>query len=459
MDVNSAQNPPPLLDLVLDTSSPKEPIAHSSKYDSKVVSLAKTFIGDFSIALEKCNIARVMELIHPHGWWRDKLALSWEFRTVHDHYNIEQFLTTYLRKAQFYSMEIEHGKTPLLVDGKGRFTWIQVFFKFETEKARGRGIIRLQQEGMDWKAFTIFTNMSELKGYEEKIGLYRSCGAIDGEHLGRKSWAEQRREALEKADPEVLIVGGGQAGLCIAARLSMLGVDALVVEKENRIGDNWRKRYESLVLHDPVWFHHLPYNPFPESWPIFPAKDQLADWLESYVKSLELNAWTGTTIERSTFDEQAKRWTVEVNRKDGANRTLNPAHIVLATGVSGEPNIPVFKGMDNFKGKVHHSSAHTTGKSWSGRKAIVIGSGNSGHDIAQDFYEHGADVTMVQRSSTYVCSKKNAVKLFFQGLYEEGGPLTKDADLIFASMPNPVVAMLQQIKAKELADLDREILD
>jgi cation diffusion facilitator CzcD-associated flavoprotein CzcO len=94
----------------------------------------------------------------------------------------------------------------------------------------------------------------------------------------------------------------------------MLGIKSLIVDREDRIGDNWRTRYHQLVLHDPVWFDHLPYLPFPTHWPVFTPKDKLGDWFESYVSLLELNAWTRATITKSSWDETAGKWTVTLDR-------------------------------------------------------------------------------------------------------------------------------------------------
>ncbi len=88
-----------------------------------------------------------------------------------------------------------------------------------------------------------------------------------------------------------MIIGGGQGGIALGARLRQLGVPTIIVEKNARPGDSWRNRYRTLVLHDPVWYDHLPYIPFPEHWPVFTPKDKMGDWLEMYAKVMELNYW------------------------------------------------------------------------------------------------------------------------------------------------------------------------
>jgi cation diffusion facilitator CzcD-associated flavoprotein CzcO len=111
-------------------------------------------------------------------------------------------------------------------------------------------------------------------------------------------------------------LGAGQAGLAVAARLKMLCVKSLIVDRESRTGDNWRARYRQLFLHGPVWLNHMPYLPFPESWPVFTPKDKFADWLECYAKTLELNIWTRTVIKSSSWNDETSRWTIEVFWED-----------------------------------------------------------------------------------------------------------------------------------------------
>lgn len=231
----------------------------------------------------------------------------------------------------------------------------------------------------------------------------------------------------------------------------MLDVDTLIIDQEDRIGDSWRRRYHQLVLHDPVWFDHMPYLPFPSTWPIFTPKDKLAEFFESYAKLLELNVWTRTEIKSSSWDESRKQWTVVVERRkeDGSvdTRTLHPHHVIQATGHSGKKNAPSFKGMECFKGSriCHSSEFDGADPNSKGKKAVVIGSCNSAHDIAQDYYEKGWEVTMVQRSTTCVVSSDSIVNIGLKGLYEEGGPPTEDSDIFLWSIP-PALFKVQQMK-------------
>lgn len=242
----------------------------------------------------------------------------------------------------------------------------------------------------------------------------------------------------------------------------MLGVDALVIDREDRIGDNWRNRYRHLVLHDPVYMDHLNYVPFPPSWPVFTPKDKFADFLESYAKLLELNVWTKTNLVSSSWDENTKQWsvTVETQQEDGTKklRILRPNHVILATGQSGKKYFPSIKGIHTFKGDICHSSEFKGAKPNSkGRKAVVIGCGNSGHDISQDFYEQGYDVTMVQRSSTFVISS-NVFATTLVGFYSEDSPPTEDVDQFLLSMPFEVLKAVHVKAARALQQADSETL-
>ena len=211
------------------------------------------------------------------------------------------------------------------------------WFTFETAVGRGKGHVRLK-EGKCW---TLFTTLQELRGHEEQNDAHgtRPKGVAHGTQEGRLTWLEQKQhdEATLGHDPEnqpyVLIVGGGQGAIALAARLKQLSVPTIVVEKNERAGDSWRKRYRSLCLHDPVWYDHLPYLNFPDHWPIFSPKDKVGDWLEMYTKIMELNYWSSTTVMSASYDDEAGRWVVAVANGSKVV-TLRPTQLVMATGMS-----------------------------------------------------------------------------------------------------------------------------
>jgi len=252
-------------------------------------------------------------------------------------------------------------------------------------------------------------------------------------------------------------VGGGQAGLSIAARLTQLGVDTLIVDRHPRIGDNWRKRYHALTLHNQVHVNHLPYMPFPPNWPVYIPKDKLANWFEAYAESMELNFWTGVEFTRGAYDTEAARWSVKLRGTDGTIREMHPRHIVMTTGVSDIPKLPDIPTLPNYKGTIIHSSAYDDSEAWKGRDVLVIGTGNSGHDIAQDLYSSGARVTLMQRSPTLIVSIEPSAQLPY-ALYDEGLPL-EDCDLITASMPLAVARNSHILMTAQAKELDQALLD
>jgi putative flavoprotein involved in K+ transport len=197
--------------------------------------------------------------------------------------------------------------------------------------------------------------------------------------------------------------------------------------------------------------------PFPPNWPAYIPKDKIAGWFEAYAESMELNFWTATEFEGGTYDEKAERWSVVLWRADGSKREIHPRHVVLATGVSGIPNLPDIPTLRNFSGKVLHSSQYDNGDAWIGKNVLVIGSGNSGHDIAQDLHSSGAKVTLVQRSSTLIVNVEPSAQLPY-ALYDEG-PSLEDCDLITASIPLAVAKRSHILLTQQAKDLDKDLLD
>ncbi len=139
---------------------------------------------------------------------------------------------------------------------------------------------------------------------------------------------------------------------------------------------------------------------FPPSWPTYIPKDKLANWFELYAEAMELNFWTGTEFTSGTYDDAADCWAVGLTMADGSRREIRPRHIVMGTGVSGIPHVPELPGLADFAGTVVHSHAYDDAEAWAGKNAIVIGTGNSGHDIAQDLHSGGSSVTLVQRTTS-----------------------------------------------------------
>jgi cation diffusion facilitator CzcD-associated flavoprotein CzcO len=420
---------------------------------------AESWLAQFESALSHPSLLR--PLFHPDSYWRDVLALSWNLQTINGADAILKELPLLAGRTVPRNFRIDPNRTaPRRVTRAGTGA-IEAIFKFETAQGRGSGILRLigdDADGHKLKAWTLLTALDELKGFEEPLGSSRPRGQSYSRDFRGPNWLDQRKAEASYADrdPVVLVVGGGQAGLSIAARCKQLQLDTLIVDKEKRIGDNWRKRYHALTLHNQVHVNHLPYMPFPPNWPVYIPKDKLANWFETYVEAMELNFWAGTTFESATYDDEEARWSVVLRRADGSERRMCPRQIVMATGVSGIPNLPDIPTLKNFAGTVLHSSQYTDGEDWKGKKAIVIGTGNSGHDIAQDLYSSGAEVTLVQRSSTLITNIEPSAQLAYAA-YSEG--TLEDNDLIAASMPLTLAKRSHVLMTEQSRKLDQELLD
>ena len=425
-----------------------------------VATTADNWLAQFERALAEPDQVLLKTLFHADSHWRDVLALTWHIRPISGLDAIVRELKAHVGRARPAGFRTAlHRTAPRHVTRAGTRA-IEAIFEFETADGRGSGVLRLTPDANDGnalKAWTLLTSLDELRVVVDgRLPFQDKSYSRD---FRGSNWLDLRNAAAAYVDrdPAVLVVGGGQAGLSIAARLTQLQVDTLVVDREARIGDNWRKRYHALVLHNQVHVNHLPYMLFPPTWPTYIPKDKLAAWFEAYVESMELNYWTGTEFEGGTYDEQEERWSVTLRRADGTKREMHPRHVVMATGVSGIPILPDIPTLRNFGGTILHSSQYDDGEAWRGKKALVIGSGTSGHDIAQDLHSSGAKVTLVQRSSTMIVNVEPSAQLPY-ALYNEGPPL-EDCDLITTSIPLSLAKKSHILLTEQAKNLDRKLLD
>jgi putative flavoprotein involved in K+ transport len=422
---------------------------------------AEEWLAQLGSALARPDEPLLKSLFHPDSYWRDVLALTWNLQTINGAEAILRDLRVHAGCIAAGGFSIDPTRAPPRRVSRAGTETIEAIFKFETKIGRGSGILRLIPDTSDHnrlKAWTLLTALDELKGFEEPLGSSRPRGQSYSRDFRGPNWLDLRKAATEYADcdPDVLVVGGGQAGLTIAARLKQLQIDTLIVDREPRIGDNWRKRYHALTLHNQVQVNHLPYMPFPPNWPVYIPKDKLANWFEAYVEAMELNFWTATEFESGVYDETKGRWSVVLRQADGSTRNMHPRHVVIATGVSGIPNLPDIPSLKNFTGEVLHSSEYEDGEPWNGKRALVIGTGNSGHDIAQDLHSSGAKVTLVQRSSTLITNIEPSAQLAYAA-YNEG--TLEDNDLIATSMPLALAKRSHVLMTEQSKKLDHQLLE
>jgi thioredoxin reductase len=427
-----------------------------------VATMTERWLAQFEAALAAPGPAGLATLFHADSHWRDVLALTWQIKTVDGSDAIVPELATQAGRVRPTSFRVDrHRAAPRNVRRVG-VDAIEAIFSFETMEGRGSGVLRLTPDANGsntFKAWTLLTSLDEIKGHEERLGRSRPQDKAYSRDFRGPNWLDLRKAAVayDDRDPAVLVVGGGQAGLSIAARLTQLGVDTLIVDRSAHIGDNWRNRYHALVLHNQVHVNHLPYMPFPPNWPTYIPKDKLAAWFAAYVESLELNYWPSTEFAGGRYDEKEQRWSVVLRRADGGKREMHPRHLVMAAGASGIPNLPDIPSLRDFSGAILHSSQYDDGEAWRGKNVLVIGSGNSGHDIAQDLHSAGAKVTLVQRSSTMIVNVEPSAQLQY-ALYDEGLSL-EDCDLISTSMPLSLVRKSHIALTETARNMDKELLD
>ncbi|WP_182379287.1 NAD(P)/FAD-dependent oxidoreductase [Nocardioides sp. WS12] len=414
-------------------------------------------------ALEGGDPDQIEDLFCDDAYWRDLIALTWRLGHVGGSGQIAKALLDARLTHDVRDLHVAlHRTTPRLKSRLMREV-VEAYFEFTTNVGTGQGVIRFepnQDNETALRAWTVLTKIRSIHGVPVPGVGERHPGRGYDREGSTDNWADRRAQsvAYEDREPEVVIAGAGQSGLMLAAHLGVLGVDALIVEKNDRIGDNWRNRYHSLALHNPTDMVQLPYMPFPRTFPEYLPKDQFANWLEAYALNMNLNTWTSTEFLGADYDEVEEVWTVKVRRGDGTERTLHPRHVVVATGgAGGQPRFAELPGLEDFKGEVIHSSQFDSGRRFQGKNVVVVGVATSAHDIALDLYQNDATVTMLQRSASIVVSLETANAAY--GQYFDGTPI-EEADMISAgNFIHPLMVPAMQAGTKIMEEKDKVLLD
>lgn len=427
--------------------------------DTSAKTAAQRWLDDFASAVASGDAARIALLFADECHWRDILAFTWDLHTTSGAAAIAEKMAPLCAKMGFSALQLAKGSTPPRLVTRAGTAAIETIFTFETAVGPCKGVVRLVSQGGALRAWTLMTALDEIRGHEDPANGKRWQDVDWTRNFGGENWADRRRQATAYADrdPAVLVVGAAQAGLMAAARLSMLGIDTLAIERKPRLGDSWRDRYHALTLHNETRVNHFPYMPFPRSWPVFIPKDMLANWFELYAEAMELNIWTGTELTSASYDDTEKRWTVTLKRADGSDRTMHTRHIVFCNGVSSVPRWPDLPGLKEFRGAVHHSGDYGSGLDWQGKRALVLGTGTSGHDVAQDLAVSGAaEVSIIQNGPTLIVSLKEAQSPY--ALYDEDIPF-EDCDLLATSFPYPIYSRAHQQLTIKNAEADKDLLE
>ncbi|KAI0353541.1 dimethylaniline monooxygenase (N-oxide-forming) [Trametes cingulata] len=424
--------------------------------------VAARWLADFAHATKRGDSSASPQLFLSQGWLRDVLVFTWDLRALAGSDKVRSYLSQHLAAAKITDIHIDESihlapdvlSVPQISSEPG----VEFAFKFQCTHGLGRAHARLlPDDDGTYKVLSLLMELCDLPGHEElaTLPLRDDILGIPGRDM-QKEFAEWVRQV--ETEPYVLIVGAGHAGLQTAARFKQMDIPALVIERHPRVGDIWRRRYPSLALHTPKRHHTLLYQPFPTNWPVFTPRDKLADWLEQYVQTQDLVVWTSTEIvPKPTYDHEKKHWDVTLLR-EGREVHLRPAHIVFATGTLGKPNVHQIPGEDTFQGERFHSNDYQGGDGYSGKRAVVVGSGNSSIDICQDLALHGAaSVTMIQRSATCVLGR-DYIAGFLRLSYPEDVPLAI-SDFKMLSMPLGLVNELSKADAQARMEANKDLHD
>jgi cation diffusion facilitator CzcD-associated flavoprotein CzcO len=189
---------------------------------------------------------------------------------------------------------------------------------------------------------------------------------------------------------QVVVVGAGPAGLAVGACLRRRGIAPTLLERGRRPGWSWHNHYQRLHLHTVKEHSSLPYMPFARHVPRYPSRDQVTDYLESYAHAFQLSPHLGEQVRR--VYPASGGWCCETDL-----RTYVASDIIIASGYSHTPHVPIWPGATEFPGPVLHSSAYRFAEPYRGQQVLVVGMGNTGAEIALDLAEHGARPTISVR--------------------------------------------------------------
>lgn len=392
------------------------------------------------------------------AFWRDILVFTSTFRTFCGSSRIVAAWRELLeaQKGSNFKLVTDSSSTVRA----GRTSWIQAAFSFEccAKSVRtGSGTLRIVPDGTgSWKIWTISTILEQIPEFGDVDFLLPQAelsSAVNGtnNHLNGG-----------EANPyDAIVVGAGMAGLSMCGRLQALGISYIALESYTEIGGNWTERYESVKLHTSRASGQMPFETTwaAEEYPYFLSGKQLAEGYQRHVKKYGLNVQTSSRVEKASWHEQDRLWTVTVRSKKGPE-SMTARHLVLAIGAGGSvPKLPALSGRKEFQGEVLHSVDYRTASSWKGRNGVIIGTANTAHDIAEDMLAAGLNsVTMVQRNATPVMPI-SYYRHALDGVYNDEIPTEKSDRMWLSATPAPITRLLILQLMTHLASQDSDYFD
>lgn len=373
------------------------------------------------------------EVLSEDVLWRDWMSLTGLPQTLYSRSAVYKTWTKAVLDKKITEVEVTNKIISKPCPGT---SWVSVGIEYQTNQKNGlkghhSGNAFLVPSGRTWKIWCLTTILEYFEGYG---------------HPDQPRLRPDRSISPKGVDYAVVIVGAGQGGLALAGRLKAMNVSCVIVEKRSVVGASWSERYyESVKQHTIREFGNLPFGrTFNEDDPnLLPGK-MVAEGYQKYAEKYELDVLLNTEIVSCTRDDGSATWSLKLSSKE----IIKSRTLVIATGpLVTVPSMPSFPGSDSFKGKLIHLSEFRNAKPFSG-KAVIIGSGTAGHDIAKDCLDGGMEVTMIQRGRTAIYPIEWVVK-GQQGLYNNKIP-TDVADRIGAS-PNKVVLEMMNRNTKAIA--------
>jgi putative flavoprotein involved in K+ transport len=237
--------------------------------------------------------------------------------------------------------------------------------------------------------------------------------------------------------PGVVIVGGGPAGLAVAACVRRRDIDSVVLDAGSSVGESWRNRYERLHLHTPRLQSGMPGYPIPRRFGRWVGKDDVATYLTEYATHHGIEPEHNVTVDRIDIKDGA--FLVSTNK--GPRQTAN---VVMATGYMRVPSMPLWPGLDSYQGEVVHAATYRSDEPFRDKRVLVVGTGNTGAEIATDLAEQGAaHVWLAYRTPPHVLTRQigpfAATALGFPNQY------------LPARLCDPVNRVLEQVTVGDLS--------
>jgi cation diffusion facilitator CzcD-associated flavoprotein CzcO len=255
---------------------------------------------------------------------------------------------------------------------------------------------------------------------------------------------------------DAYIVGAGPGGLAAAAALARRGLHGVVLERSDSVGSSWRGHYDRLHLHTPRELSGLPGLPIPKEMGRWVSRDDVVRYLELYAAHHRLDVRLGTGVSRVDRSGDGRSWTLTLD--DGT--CVTAPYAVVATGFNHTPRDPDLPGLAGYPGDVMRAQDYRNGAEHAGKDVLVVGTGNTGTELAVDLVEHGAArVRLAVRTVPHILRRNTgpyaaqytgiAVRRLPTALVDRVAPVVEriqTPDLTAHGLPRPDTGLLTRVE-------------